>query len=103
MAEGMRRQDPPARRALHEALLNQERFDNILDGVARFGQSGGDRLDSRWAATERESDRLKIAPVHRIEPDFIDIEDGQHFASEIPRDFWFIADDREIANPAQQT
>src|SRR3977135_1679363 len=38
MAERMRGQQPPARRALQIAALNQERLDDILDGIARLRQ-----------------------------------------------------------------
>src|SRR5262245_60611596 len=36
MAEGMRREQPPARRALDESLLNQKRLDDLLDRIARL-------------------------------------------------------------------
>ena len=39
MLEGMAGQQPPARRALDEALLDQERLDDVLDGVARLRQA----------------------------------------------------------------
>ena len=74
MAEGVRRQHSAARSALHEAALDKEGFDNVLDPIARLGQASGDRLDPGRAAAEREGDRLKIAAVHRIEPDRIDVE-----------------------------
>src|SRR5450631_3406147 len=99
MAERMRRQYAAARRALHKTLLDQEGFDNVLDGVARLGQRGGDRLDAGGAAAERKGDRIEIAPVHRIEPDLIDIEKAQHTVGDGAGDFNLIIDDREIANP----
>jgi hypothetical protein len=37
MAEGMRREDSSARRALHEPTLDEKRFDNVLDRIARLG------------------------------------------------------------------
>ena len=54
MAEGVRRQKPAARRALHEALLDEIGLDDVLDRVARLGQRGGDRLDADRAAAETE-------------------------------------------------
>src|SRR3954464_13247724 len=36
MAEGVRGQEPPARRALDEAFLDQERLDDFLDGITRL-------------------------------------------------------------------
>ena len=41
--ERMRREDAPARRALDEALLDQERLDDFLDGVARLRQGRRER------------------------------------------------------------
>src|SRR6202047_1646200 len=102
MAEGVRRQYSAARGALHEATLDKEGFDNVLDPIARLGQRGGARLDPGRAAAEREGDRLKIATVHRIEPDRIDVEETQRFVGDAPGDFRFVVDGREIANPAQQ-
>src|SRR5580704_11459188 len=100
MAEGVRRQYSTARGALHEASLNKKGFDNVLDPIARLGQRGGDRLDPGRAAAEREGDRLKIAAVHRIEPDRIDVEEMQRFVSDAAGNFRFVVDRREIANPA---
>src|ERR1700680_656039 len=40
MAEGVRGQQPPARGALQIAALDQERLDDVLDGVARLRQCG---------------------------------------------------------------
>src|SRR6266700_3624711 len=37
MAEGMRGQQTPARGALNEAFLDQERLNDFLNGVARLG------------------------------------------------------------------
>ncbi len=48
------------------------------------------------------SDQREVAPVHRIEPDVIDIEEAQHFVGDGPCDFRLLVDNREIANPAQK-
>src|SRR4051794_32801346 len=53
VAEGVRGQHAPARGALHEALLDQEWFDDVLDGVARLGERSRDGLDADRAAAER--------------------------------------------------
>src|SRR5262249_9174760 len=68
MAEGMRRQQPPARRALDEAFLDQERLDDVLDGVARLGQRRRDGIDPDRPAAVVLRDCGEIAPVHGIEP-----------------------------------
>ena len=52
MAEGVRGQQAAARRALHEALLDQIGLDDVLDRVARLGQRGRDRLDADRPAAE---------------------------------------------------
>jgi hypothetical protein len=44
MAEGVRRQYSAARGALHEATLDKEGFDNVLDPIARLGQASGSTL-----------------------------------------------------------
>src|SRR5262249_61297088 len=51
VAERMRRDEPPARRALQEPALDQIRLDDVLDRVARLRQSGGQRLYAPPAAT----------------------------------------------------
>ncbi len=50
MAEGVAGDQPAARRALQEAALDQIGLDDVLDGVARLRQRGGDRLDADRAA-----------------------------------------------------
>src|SRR6266436_2185355 len=67
MAERMRGQQPAARRALQIAALNQERLDDILDGVARLRQRRRHGLHADRAAAVVERDRREIAPVHGIE------------------------------------
>ena len=52
MAPGAGGQGAAARRALDEALLQQERFDDILDRVARFRERRRDRLNPDRAAAE---------------------------------------------------
>ena len=57
MAEGLRRQQAAARRALDEALLDEEGLDDLLDGVARLRQRRGDRLDADRPAAEALGDQ----------------------------------------------
>src|SRR5665213_1426104 len=68
MLEGVRGQQPPARRALDEALLDQERLDNVLDGVAWLRKRGRHGVDANRSAAVADRDGGKIAPVHGIEP-----------------------------------
>ena len=74
MAEGLRRQQAAARRALHEALLDQEGLDDLLDRVARLRERRGDGLDADRAAAEALGDQAEIAPVELVEAERIDLE-----------------------------
>src|ERR1700732_2346033 len=102
MAEGVRRQYSAARGALHEATLDKEGFDNVLDPIARLGQASGDRLDPGRADAKRERGRLQIAKVHRIEAHCLDVEETQRYVADASGDFRLVIDGREIANSAQQ-
>src|SRR4029078_497666 len=46
MLERVRGDQPAARGALQESLLDQERLDDLLDGIARLRQRGSQRLDA---------------------------------------------------------
>src|SRR5271169_6622303 len=72
MAERMAGQEPAARGALDEALLDQERLDDLLDGVARLRQRRGDGLDADRAAAIVHRDRREVAPVHGVEAAGVD-------------------------------
>src|SRR6266705_5675834 len=63
MAERMRGQQPAARRALQIAALNQERLDDILDGVARLRQRRRHGLNADRAAAVIHCDSAEVAPV----------------------------------------
>src|SRR5215469_842088 len=52
MREGSARDDAPAWASLHEALLQEVRLDDLLDGVARLAQSRGDGFDADGTAAE---------------------------------------------------
>src|SRR6478736_6811295 len=73
MTERLRGEQAAARRPLDEALLEKERFDDLLDRVARLRQRRGDGLDADRAAAETLRDQLEIAPVERIEAERIDL------------------------------
>src|ERR1700722_15262316 len=60
MADRVAGQEPPARGALDEALLDQERLDDLLDGVARLRQGRRDGLDPDRAAAVIDPDRAQI-------------------------------------------
>src|SRR5712675_2341329 len=64
MAERMRGQQPPARGALQTAALNQERLDDVLDGIAWLRQRRRHGLHADRAAAIIHCDRGEITPVH---------------------------------------
>src|SRR5262245_64844237 len=66
-----------ARRALHQALLDQERLDDLLDRVARLRQRRRDGLDPDRAAAVVRRDEGEIAAVHGIEAGAVDLEREQ--------------------------
>ena len=63
MTEGVRGQEPTARRALEKTFLDQKRLDDFLDRVARLGERRRDGLDSDRAAAVVLRDRREVAPV----------------------------------------
>src|SRR5215831_9232362 len=68
MTEGVRGQEPPARGALEKTFLDQKRFDDFLDGVARLGERRRDGLDPDRATAVVLRDRREVAPVHAVAP-----------------------------------
>src|SRR5215470_6377196 len=63
MRIGRAGQEAAARRALHEALLQQEGFHDLFDRVARLPEGSGDGLHPYWAAAETFGDEPQIAAV----------------------------------------
>src|SRR6266704_383430 len=74
MAERMRGQQPAARRALQIAALNQERLDDILDGVARLRQRRRHGLNADRAAAAIHRDGGEIPPAHSVKASGINLE-----------------------------
>src|SRR5882757_3256539 len=64
MPEGMRGQQPSARGALQIAALDQERLDDVLDGIARLRQRGCHGFHTDRAAAVIDGDGREITPVH---------------------------------------
>src|SRR5690348_3476848 len=79
MREGRAGQETAARRALNEALLQKERLDDLLDGVAGFAERSCDRLDPDRPAAESFGDQFQIAAIECIEAALVDLEPCQRF------------------------
>ena len=63
--------------ALDEALLHQERLDDVLDRVARLGDGVGQGLDPGGAAGVVLDQGAEIAAVEAVETLRIDVEAGE--------------------------
>src|SRR5262249_8601863 len=96
MTEGVRRQQTAARRALDEAFLDEERLDDVFDGVARLRQRRGHGIDADRATTIALRDRLEVAPVHGIETGAVDFELAKSFVGDLAVDRLGAVDQREV-------
>src|SRR5688572_26534624 len=61
------RGDPPARRALQETLLDEERLVEVLDRAALLADRRGDRLDAGRSAAVLLDDRAEDLAVDLVE------------------------------------
>ena len=102
MGKGLRRQHPAARRAGDEALLQQIRLDDLLDGVARLRQPRRDGLDPDRPAGIIDGDQPQIAMIERIEACAVDFELRQRAVGDSGIDRARALDRGEIAHAAQQ-
>ena len=102
MLEGGSSQQPPARRALQEAFLDQERLDDVLDGVARLRQRGGHGIDADRPAAEALGDGREIAPVHGVEAGAVDFQFTQRTIGDGAVDGLVAVDMGEVAHAPQQ-
>src|SRR5690606_4302530 len=81
--ESLRRQHPPARRALDEALLDEIGLDDLFDRVARLAQPRRDRLDADRPAAVVLGDVGQIPPVEHVEPALIDVEPEERLVGDL--------------------
>src|SRR5580704_17525515 len=102
MTEGVRRQEAPARRALHKAKLYEIGLDDVLDRVAGLGERGSDGLDSDRAATELDGDHVEITAIHLVEPNDIDVEQLERAVGERARHALCAFDHGEVAHAPKQ-
>src|ERR1043166_5265986 len=102
VAERMSGEQPPARRALHEALLDQERLDDLLDRVARLGERRRNGLDPDRSAAVIERDQREVAPIHGVEAGGVDLERVERLVGDRAVDRRGSVDMREVAHALQQ-
>src|SRR5882672_10138767 len=102
MPERLAGEQAAARRALDEAALNEERLDDLLDGVAPLRQRRRDGLDADRTAAVIHRDRGEVAPVHGVEPGGVNLKRKQRAVRHLAVDRRRLADQREIPHPPQQ-
>src|SRR5580692_11148344 len=102
MTEGVRRQEAPARRALHEAKLDEIGLDDVLDRVAGLGERGGDGLDPDRTAAELDGDYVEITAIHLVEPNDVDVEQLERAVGERARHALCTLDHGEVAHAPKQ-
>src|SRR5690606_7627203 len=96
MLESEARQHAPARRTLNEALLQQVRLDDLLDGIARLAERGSDGLDPYRTATIEVGNGGEIPPVELVQAAGIDIKAQQRLVGNGTGDFLGDVDQREV-------
>ena len=67
MGIGVSRCDPTPRRPQDKTLLNQEGFQNVLDGTALLRDRRGQTIDTHWSAIKLFNHGEKQAPIKMIE------------------------------------
>ena len=77
-------------------------LDDLLDGIARLGQRGGDGVDADRTAAEIDGDALQVAVVHGVEAALVDLELAQRLVGERAVDHRRAGDGGEVAHAAQQ-
>src|SRR5437868_4817226 len=102
MAESVRREQAPTRGTLDQALLDQERLDDLLDGVAWLRQRGGDCLYPHRSAAVIMRDGGEIAAVHGVETGSVDFKLQQRFVGDGAIDAPVPAHGRKIAHAAKE-
>src|SRR5262245_16933612 len=101
MLESKRGEQSPARCPLQKALLDQERLDDVFDGVTWLRQSGSERIDTDRASSVTRSNRRKVTAVHRVQPGRIDFERQQRAVGNFPVDGLGTVDMGKVAHTAQ--
>ena len=95
-------EQPAARRALQEALLNEERLDDLLDCVARLGERRSDGVDADRTAAVVERNGRKIAAVHRVHAGGVDLKREQRLVGDRAVDCGCARNMREVAHALEQ-
>src|SRR5665647_3611025 len=77
MSPGQRGCRPPARGADDEALANQERLSDGLDGVGLFADCDGKSAQANRSTSEPATQGLQHGTIESVETAVIDVEQGE--------------------------
>src|SRR4030067_272504 len=77
------RGDAAARGARQEALLDQERFDHILDRAALFADGGGQRIPPPRPAVKAFDKYTEQTPVERVEAFLVNAQHDQRLFGDL--------------------
>ncbi len=102
MLERRRCQQPTARGTLQEAFLDQERLDDVFDGIARLRQRGRQGVDTHRSSAIILADGLEIAVVHGVQPGAVHFQRQERPVGGLAVDGLGAVDQREVAHTAQQ-
>ena len=81
---GVARRDPAPRGSLHKALLNQEWFIDIFDGIAFLADRRGEAVDSNRAPVELFDHRHQQTAIHMIEAVDVHFEHVECTVGDLP-------------------
>ena len=97
-----RGEQPSARGALDEALLDEERLDDVLDGVARLAKRRRHGVDADRSAAIAHRDGGEITPVHGVEAGGVHFQFAERAVGDLAVDGFGAVDMGEVAHAAQQ-
>jgi len=102
MSPGQRGCRPSARGADDEALANQERLGDGLDGVRLFADRDGECAQTNRAATEPATQGLKHGTIESVKTAIIDVEQGEGRMCGIQIGHTLAMHLRPVTDPSQQ-
>ena len=84
-------------------LLEQVRFNHVLEGGRVIAHRRGDRLESDRPATVGVEDRPQVLAVELVEPFPIDTFESERLLDDLRRDLALRPDLCEVPNPPEQS
>src|SRR5262245_25237921 len=80
---GVRRRDPPARRALQEAVLYEEGLVYLFDCRHVLTDRRADVVEADRSAVEFLDDRLENSRIHVVETKLVHVDHSKELASDL--------------------